>query len=142
MAHLKGIIMIDYSFDTGISTGIAEFDRRRKTCKLMTLNSDQLKDFVESCEFNPFKCIIEKIPRNSSFELVRINNLVIDRCRQLKIYPELITPSQWKPVSIARKWKCTRASTQHEKDALNLLRYFYFKYSGYSLPEEEICEWL
>lgn len=107
-----------------MSTGIARIDTDNLDVTLQTLSAVEVTNLVQSPNFKPDKVILEKIPTSSLFELLLLYNNLILECEKLGIEYGSIAPSQWKPLWKARNWKCTLASTVHEQDAYNLLRYY------------------
>jgi len=106
-----------------MSTGIARIDTDSLDVTLQTLSVIEVIGLVQDSEFKADKIILEKIPASSMFELLLLYNNLIFECRRLNIEYVSIAPSQWKPLRNGRNWKCALASTPHEQDAYNLLRY-------------------
>jgi len=52
-----------------------------------------------------------------------------------------ITPGLWKPIVKALDWEVPLAKTQHEKDAYNIMRYFFFSHFKLDVGED-ICQHL
>lgn len=117
--------MIIYSFDTGISTGVAKFNTSTYDVILTTLTIEELLGTLQDDKFISDYVILERIPESSGFELLLLSSEVIKTCSYLNIPCRRIAPSSWKPLAKAQKWKCESSSTQHEYDAYALLRYFY-----------------
>jgi hypothetical protein len=116
--------MIIYTFDTGVSTGIAVLNTDDKKTFVLTLDSIGLNKFLLHDNFSPNIVVIERIPESSDYSLMNLYEMVKEFSLIHGVIPKLIAPSQWKPVAEARQWKCSQATTQHEKDAYSLLRYY------------------
>jgi hypothetical protein len=127
--------LIIYSFDTGISTGVAKYDSIKEYFSLYTLNQDQLNDLLYSNLFDPDVIILERIPAISEFGLGYIWKEVEHVAHQKGVLFKVIAPSTWKPFARARKWKCY-SKIQHEYDAYALLRYFYLIEYGIDLGDK------
>jgi len=116
--------MIIFTFDTGASTGVAVLNSDKKTTLVLTLDSLALNKFLLHDDFAPDVVVIERIPESSNYSLMMLYEMVKEFSLIKGVVPKLIAPTQWKPVAEARKWKCSKATTQHEKDAFFLLRYY------------------
>jgi len=127
--------MIIYAFDTGISTGIAEFNTNSKRCTLLTLDADKVNLFIFGASFNPDIVVLERIPKSSKYELMKIFKEVESRSKELKSYVIITAPSQWKPVSKARGWKYSLGETIHERDAFMQLRYYMWSHHHHDIGD-------
>jgi hypothetical protein len=127
--------MIICAFDTGVSTGVAEFNTNKRECKLSTLTSNQVNLYIHDITFNPSIVVLERIPKNCEYELMETFRNVQKASELIRAYVVITAPSQWKPVSKARHWKCTLGRTIHERDAFMQLRYYMWSHHCHDIGD-------
>ena len=115
--------MIVMGIDPGVSTGIAIFDTHTKELKLLTLTA--WKNILQTLlDEVPDQIVLENLP-----SMVSEGEAFFRYAEKIHAmsYPVLtVSPNTWKPISKARSWKTVEAKNQHERDACDLIRYFFF----------------
>ena len=120
------------AIDLGEITGIALYDAycQSLVCSSLIYPVEVVPiiDFIK-----PEIIILERFPRNRSLSpsIEAVYNNVITR-RETGI----VSPGNWKSVMKSRKLKFSQASNQHEKDAIDMIRYYLFCVRG----EEIKCQ--
>lgn len=106
------------SIDLGETTGVAayEFSSRKLYCSA-TKDPQHLVILLESLYCN--EILLERFPESHDMEYS-----IEIAYRQLAMKSILISPGEWKPFMQNKKRKFEQAKTQHEKDAINMLRYY------------------
>lgn len=107
------------SVDLGISTGVAYYDPRINSLAYETIR-DPLCLFPLITLLNPNIVLLERFPstRKSLTTEVEI------AYTQLSRTATMISPGDWKPFMRNKEEKFPYIETQHEKDAINILRYY------------------
>jgi hypothetical protein len=135
--------MIISAFDPGISTGaVSIFFDETVTPFVWTLRARATLDpnFRMIDNLDLLVCniaIIERLPPQISQELSAIISSInyAVKSQSFDVNGEeplfkTIYPGNWKPLARARQWRFSVASTQHERDAFFMLRfYIWSKYS-------------
>ena len=74
--------------------------------------------------------LVERFPRNTSELDPDTITAYENTLRLWRVNPGLgvvlISPGEWKPVAKARKWKNKELKSKHERDAYNMMRYWFF----------------
>lgn len=106
------------SIDLGETTGVAAYDFY--TCNLRHASTNNFHAlFPLLALLQPTEIILERFPIAHSLEYQ-----IEIAYRQLAMKSVLISPSAWKPFMKSRKRKYPSEVTQHEQDAINMLRYY------------------
>lgn len=106
------------SIDLGETTGIASYELGKNDLRFTyTKNFQSLFPLLALFPFDIV--LLERFPIAHSLEYV----LEI-AYRTLIVQSILISPSEWKPFMKNKKRKFEDAETQHELDAINMLRYY------------------
>ena len=114
------------AIDLGEITGIALYD---PCCQFLVCSSLIYPvEVVPIINFlKPEVIILERFPhtRSLSIEIETVYHNIVMR-DETTIY----SPGEWKPVMNNRRRKFLQAINDHEKDAINLIRYYIFCTSG------------
>lgn len=112
--------MIIISMDPGLSTGIAMLNTETGELYRTTLPLEDAYRYVaEECPCDYL--LVETMPVNGGWNLVLIEYYN----KFIKMpYARRISPGNWKPLAKANDWDNT-GKTPHEKDAYNMLRFWY-----------------
>lgn len=116
------------SFDPGITTGMAVFNRSGGLIKTLTLTERDVRDQAFLVDM-PIDCyvIIELTPiptlSEMNVRLFRILASLISACPQA----EFISPGEWKTSWVTRASFSLDFKTMHENDAARLGAYYYDK---------------
>lgn len=106
------------SIDLGETTGIAAFEFLSRDLR-HTATEHFHALFPLLALLNPDEILLERFPSAHSLEYAL--EIVY---RQLSAEAILISPSEWKPFMKSKKRKFPDVKTKHEKDAINMLRYY------------------
>lgn len=120
--------MILTSIDLGYSTGLVVIDtNRRLILQMATFAIDELQsENMHNIWSITEAVILERMPKVMDQKLTAFYARILEEARNAcSLY--LISPGEWKPLAIAQRWKFRIASTQHERDAYNMFRYWYRK---------------
>ena len=116
------------AIDLGETTGIALYDvvARRLRCDSTKNPTDivPLRFLVK-----PHSVILERFPENRS-----VSHEVEIAYGTLSKTSILISPGTWKPFMKNRKKDFSQISNKHEKDAVNMLRYYLLTNDGEDIP--------
>ncbi len=112
--------------DPGYSTGIVMIEIPDRILTHNTIEGKSpvryILDLVLS--FSNALIVIEKAPndgdRTQSIRVDRIGDAIAIKGRQVN----MIFPGEWKPFAKAQEWDYPTASSQHEKDAYCIAKYF------------------
>ena len=108
------------SVDLGETTGVVVYERTTRDVRIAsTKHFQQLLPLL--ILLKPDVILLEKFPRNHSLEY----ELEIVY-RQIARKAIIISPSEWKPFMKAQKKFDDPDVNQHERDAVNMLRYYMF----------------
>jgi hypothetical protein len=110
------------SIDLGETTGVAMYDLRFRSLTCASLsNPEQVILLLSAYKSNV--TLMERLPNMSS-----VNSSVDVVYNTISLYDGiiLISPGEWKPIMKVRKLECSKATNQHEKDALSILRFYLF----------------
>jgi hypothetical protein len=122
--------------DPGENTGIVVFDLAKHQVILSSAVSIDECDKLLDC-FSIDSLILEKKPAHDTWsDQLRSGYFLLQKWARIKGIPiHLITPGIWKPIAKANSWKSKSCKTQHEKDCMNMLRYWILVTYGISLRE-------
>ena len=109
------------SIDPGEKTGVIFFDSRGKVV-LDSFTERMETSYKEVLQFQPETVIIESQPEHSDLNSADLfyYNLFLKTFACVSI-----NPGNWKPVANLRHWG-SKFPDRHQKDAYNILRYWYF----------------
>jgi len=106
------------SIDLGETTGVASYELLSRALRCTaTQHFQQL--FPLLVLLRPNEILLERFPGKHALDYS-----IEIAYRQLAMKSILISPSEWKPFMQTKKKKFDHAETQHEKDAINMLRYY------------------
>lgn len=106
------------SIDLGETTGLAAYERSSRDLRCASTKHFQIL-LPLLVLWKPDVILLERFPRNHALE----SELEIVY-RQLAPKSFLIYPGAWKPFMKAQKKLTLETKNRHEKDAINMLRYY------------------
>ena len=131
------------SIDPGLSTGfvVTTFYTSYYEINLSVVSSaEKLNHFLDLIFNRIYEDIVfvlvERLPEIKENKLQSIEFEILDFLRKRNKSFIRISPSEWKPIAKARKWKCNLAKSLHESDSFNMIRYYILKYY-----EKDIGDW-
>lgn len=127
-----------FCIDPGEQTGVVIYHEPVNIFVLATVSLEACTKDIQFLE--PAIVIIENKPKFHDWndKLVGDFATLRDVCSEVGSEMIFITPGLWKPIAKAQKWRVPRAKTPHEKDAYNILRYFFFSHFKLDIGED-IC---
>lgn len=143
LPQLRRIYMKIASVDPGEVSGLAMYDRPNKSLTLFSGEPFEIIDRLMA--FEPDTLLVEQMPTDISLltmEVLRLYNELIDPY-SCDGYPKItIYPGAWKPVAKAREWKCEKAKTPHERDAYNIMRYWFWNRKSGDIGDVSNTKWI
>ncbi len=121
------------SIDPGMTTGMAVFEVtnfKKKKLELVSLYSLGQGDI--SITIPTWTANIALIERPPSFvtnvDLSIILSTILHYLRLQSPEPsiQIYSPGDWKPVQKKKRWKAIAGADQHQKDAINIFRWWYW----------------
>ena len=115
--------------DLGETTGVAIYDLHARTLKCSS--TDEPSHLFPTLEIiKPSVLILERFPesRNLSFDIALVYGSLLEQYTSV-----LVSPGEWKPVMKTRKFDHSMAKNQHERDAIDMIRYYIFSQWGEEL---------
>lgn len=117
----KGLPNLPYyllSIDLGETTGLAAYERSSRDLRCASTEHFQIL-LPLLVLWKPDVILLERFPRNHTLEY----ELEIVY-RQLASKSFLVSPGSWKPFMQAQEKLTLETKNQHERDAINMLRYY------------------
>ena len=110
------------SIDLGETTGVAMYELRFRSLVCSSLTNPEQVILLLSA-YQPDIILLERFPNMSS-----VDSSVDLVYNTLSLHQEviLISPGEWKPIMKVRKLECSKTTNRHEKDALDILRFYLF----------------
>lgn len=112
--------------DPGYSTGIVLIDYPSRVLTHKTIEGTSPIGYIIDLilSFPYAEIVVEKAPENGEItQAIRVSRITraIEECNRIV---NMILPGEWKPFAKAQGWDYPTASSQHEKDAYCIARYF------------------
>src|SRR3990167_4622015 len=110
------------SIDLGETTGVAVYDLHFRSLVCSSL-MDPNQVILLLSAYKPDIILLERFPSMSS-----VDSSVDLVYNTLSLHQEviLISPGDWKPVMKTKSLECSKSTNRHEKDALDILRFYLF----------------
>ena len=110
------------SIDLGETTGVAVYDLHFRSLVCSSL-MDPNQVILLLSAYKPDIILLERFPSMSS-----VDSSVDLVYNTLSLHQEviLISPGEWKPVMKTKILECSKSTNRHEKDALDILRFYLF----------------
>ena len=110
------------SIDLGETTGVAVYDLHFRSLVCSSL-MDPNQVILLLSAYKPDIILLERFPSMSS-----VDSSVDLVYNTLSLHQEviLISPGEWKPVMKTKSLECSKSTNRHEKDALDILRFYLF----------------
>jgi predicted RNase H-like nuclease (RuvC/YqgF family) len=112
--------------DPGYSTGIVMLEMSERVLTHNTIEGKSPVKYIVDliCSFPTAIIVVEKAPEEGDHtQAIRVNRIV-NAIESNKRIVNMIFPGEWKPFAKAQGWDYLTASSQHEKDAYCIARYF------------------